>query len=120
MSLIETTVRNGKLEISHSGWNLRPTTLDFFITVNNLKGVAVSGSGDINGKDRFVSDDFYADVSGSGNISLELDAARLDSSVSGSGSIQLAGKSNSHDVSITGSGKINAFDMETKTASHQP
>ena len=117
MSLIETTVRNGKLEISHSGWNIRPTVLDFFITVKALKGVAISGSGDINGKNRFVSEDFYADVSGSGDIFLELEATQLNSDVSGSGSIQLAGKSYSHDASITGSGKISAFDMETKNAS---
>ena len=78
-------------------------------------GVAVTGSGDITGKDRFVCNDFYADVSGSGDISLELEAAQLDSDVSGSGSIQLAGKSHSHEASITGSGKIIAFDMETKT-----
>ena len=117
MSLIDTTVNNEKLEISHNAWNLRPTSLDFFITVNDLKGVAVKGSGDITGNDRFLCGDFYADVSGSGDIFLELETAQLESEVSGSGSIQLAGKSNSHDISITGSGKINAFDLETKTAS---
>jgi len=117
ISLIDTTVTSGKLEISHNNWDLQPTALEFFITVKDLKGVAVSGSGDINANDRFVSDDFYVDVSGSGNISLELEAAQLDSDVSGSSSIKLVGKSNSHDASITGSGKINAFDMETKNAS---
>jgi len=117
MPLIETDVRNGKLEISHSRWNLRPTTLEYFITVKDLKGASISGSGDISGKDRFVSDDFYTDVSGAGNISLELDVAQLDSNISGSGSIQLRGKANSYDASITGSGKVSAFGMETKNAS---
>ena len=117
MSLIDTTVKNEKLEISHNGWNLRPTALEYFITVSDLKGVSVKGSGDITGKDRFLCGDFYADVSGSGDISMELEAVQLDSDISGSGSIQLAGKSNSHNASITGSGKIIAYDMETKTAS---
>lgn len=114
MRLIETNVRNGKLEISHGKWNLRPSTLDYFITVKDLKGTSISGSGDINGQDRFVSDNFYTDVSGSGNISLNLEVAQLDSDISGSGSIQLRGRANSYDASITGSGKISAFDMEAK------
>jgi len=117
MPLIETEVRNRKLEISHDKWNLRPTTLEFILTVKDLKGASISGSGDINGKGRFISDDFYTDVSGSGNISLELDVAQLDSDISGSGSIQLRGKTNSYDASIKGSGKISAFDMEAKNAS---
>ena len=117
MLLIETEVRNGKLEISHSKWNLRPTTLEYFITVKALKGVSISGSGDINGKDRFVSNDFYTNVSGAGNISLELEVAQLDSDISGFGSIRLRGKANSYDASITGSGKVSAFDMESKSAS---
>lgn len=117
ISLIDTSVKNEKLEISHNGWNLRPTTLNFFITVSDLKGVAVTGSGDITGKDRLVCEDLYADVSGSGDISLELEAAQLDSDVSGSGSIQLAGRSNSHEASITGSGKIMAFELKTKITS---
>jgi Putative auto-transporter adhesin, head GIN domain len=117
VSLIETTVRNGELKISHNAWNIRPTTLEFLITVKDLKGVAVSGSGNISGKDRFFSEDFFINVSGSGNISLDLETQQLDSDVSGSGLIRLAGKSNSHDASITGSGKIRAFDMETRNAS---
>jgi hypothetical protein len=115
--LIETVVRNGKLEISHSKWNLRPTTLDYFITVKDLRGVSIAGSGDINGKDRFESDDFYTDVSGSGNILLDLKVDQLDSNISGSGSIQLSGKAHTYDASITGSGKISAFDMEVQNAS---
>jgi hypothetical protein len=117
LPLIETEVRNGKLEISHSKWNLRPTTLDYYITVKDLRGVSIAGSGDINGKDRFVSDEFYTDVSGSGNILLDLEVDQLDSDISGSGSTLLSGKANSYHASITGSGKISAFDLEAKNAS---
>ena len=43
---IETEVKNGKLIISHkSGRNLRPTRLKYTITVTDLEGISVAGSG---------------------------------------------------------------------------
>ena len=56
---IETEVTNGKLIISHKkGMNLRPTTLNFAITVKDLAGISIAGSGDIIGNEEFNSDRF--------------------------------------------------------------
>jgi len=115
--LIETEVQNDKLIISQGNYNLRPTTLNFNITVAHLKGIAISGAGDVIGKSRFVSDDFFAKISGSGDMALELDVAELETTISGSGSMNLAGQTDRHDASISGSGKINAFDMHTQNLS---
>lgn len=117
MPLIETEVQNGQLVISQGNYNLRPTTLDFNITVSHLKGIAISGSGDVIGKSRFVSDNFFAKISGSGDISLELEVTDLETTISGSGSMNLAGQTDRYDASISGSGKINAFDMHTQNVS---
>ena len=117
MPLIETNVQNDQLVISQENYNLRPTTLEFNITVASLKGIAISGSGDVVGKSRFVSDDFYAKISGAGDMVLELDVADLETKISGSGSMNLSGKTDRHDAAISGSGKINAFDMHAKNVS---
>jgi hypothetical protein len=117
MSLIETDVDNGKLVISQGNYNLKPTTLDFNITVANLKGISISGSGNVTGESRFVSDEFFAKISGSGDMTLELEVANLESQISGSGSVNLSGKTHNHDAAISGSGKINAFDMDAKNVS---
>ena len=117
LPLIETNVRNKKLIISYKKDNVKATTLDFLITVAKLKGVSISGSGDINGKSRFVADNFYADISGSGDISMELEVDRLESGITGSGSINLLGATKSHRASITGSGDIDAFDLDAKDVS---
>jgi hypothetical protein len=114
---IETIVRNGKLIISHENKNLRPTTLNLFITVNDLKGTSIAGSGEIKGNSRFISDNFSAEISGSGSIDLDLETTRLESEISGSGSIYLSGIADSHSAKITGSGKIHAFDMQARIAS---
>ncbi len=87
MPLIETDVSGKKLTISNGKHYLRPTVLEVFITVNNLEGVAISGSGNVRGKDRFMTDAFYAEISGSGDMDLEVETGRLETKISGSGSI---------------------------------
>jgi hypothetical protein len=117
MPLIETAVSGDKLTISHGKHHLRPTAFDVFITVKELAGVAISGSGDIRGKGRFVTDTFYTEISGSGDVDLEVETGKLSSKISGSGSIRLAGKAQDYRVSISGSGEINAFDVQAETVS---
>jgi hypothetical protein len=115
---IETEVKNGKLIISHEkGKNLRPTRLNYTITVKDLEGVSISGSGDISGNDEFNSDSFYADIAGSGNIAIKVSANRLESNISGSGSIYLSGSTNSYDATITGSGDVDAFELRARDSS---
>ena len=117
MPMIETTVSGKKLTISHGKHRLRPTAFEVFITVENLEGVSISGSGDITSKGRFIADNFYSTISGSGDIDLEVEAGSLKSAISGSGSINLSGKAGDYNASISGSGKINSFDLEAKDVS---
>ena len=117
MPVIKTEVTEGKLVVSHEGYNLRPTTLNYFITVGDLKAVAVSGSADITGNGIFASDNFSADISGSGDMQLELEVGSLESDISGSGSMLFSGKTDFLDASITGSGDISALDLEARNVS---
>jgi len=117
MPEIETVVRSGRLIISQRNKNINPTILDFFITVEDLRGISISGSADVYGKSRFVSKTFYAGLHGSGDISLDLEASSLESEISGSGSITFTGSTESYNASIRGSGNINASDMEARHVS---
>jgi len=117
MPHIRTEVENGKLVISHERKRIRPTVLTFYITAANLQGVAISGSGDITGNQKFISDRFYADIAGSGDISLRVNTERLESNISGSGSIYLSGSTNSYDATITGSGDVDAFELQAGESS---
>jgi hypothetical protein len=117
MPHIRTEVKDDRLVISHGKKNLRPTVLTFHITVANLKGVSISGSGLISGNDEFNSDSFYADIAGSGDIAINVAANNLESNISGSGSIYLSGSANSYDATITGSGDVDAFELQTRDSS---
>jgi hypothetical protein len=114
MALIETDVSGKKLTISHGKHHLRPTKFDVYITVQNLEGVAISGSGDMSGEDRFVTKTFYAEISGSGEMNFEVETKKLASKISGSGSIHLSGKADDYTVSISGSGAVNAMDVRAE------
>lgn len=116
MPHIQTEVENGRLVISHERKNIRPTVLTIHITAANLEGVAISGSGDITGNEEFISDRFYADIAGSGDISVTVNAKHLESNISGSGSICLSGSANTYDATITGSGDVDAFDLQTRNS----
>lgn len=91
MSLIETEVQNEQLVISQGDYNLRPTTLEFNISVANLRGIAISGSGEVVGKSRFVSEDFFAKISGSGDCKVTATEI-LDARISGSGDVFYKGQ----------------------------
>ena len=111
---IRTEVENSKLVISHERKNIRPTVLTIHINTADLEGVSISGSGDITGKDEFSANKFYADIAGSGDISLKVGAKHLRSSISGSGSIAFSGSANTFDAAITGSGDIDAFELQAR------
>ncbi len=117
LEYIKTEVKDGKLTIKQKkGVNLRPSSWNEGITitvpVESVDGVSLSGSGDIVGKTVLKSDNFKTSISGSGDITLEVEAKSIDASMSGSGDMNLAGRATDFEVSVSGSGDIKAYDLE--------
>lgn len=112
---IETVVENGKLNIkTRKKNNIRSKNkIVAHVSISQIKGLYLSGSGDIIGKGDFA----YAGttnvaVSGSGSIKLDFDRfSQIDASVSGSGSITLKGKAEEIEARISGSGNINCTEV---------
>ncbi len=117
MPLVETEVSGRRLTISHGNHRLRPTFFEVYITIQKLEGIGISGSGDIVGNDLFVTDTLNVEISGSGDMDLEVETELLENKISGSGSLQLSGKAEEYTISVSGSGKINAFDVDAKHVS---
>lgn len=112
---IETKVENGKLMISngkHS--NLRSKNkITIYITMTQLSGISLSGSGDIIGNGKFTNEgttDFK--LSGSGSIQLDFQKIRnANLAISGSGKIRLTGAAESVETHISGSGNIDCSQL---------
>ncbi|WP_420601013.1 head GIN domain-containing protein [Flagellimonas sp.] len=124
LEYIKTEVKNGKLVIKvEKGVNLRPSNWNsgIYVTVpvEQINSVALSGSGDIVGKTTLKSDNFDARMSGSGDISLSVDAQNVKAALSGSGDINLEGKTTDLDIQVSGSGDVKAYELEAEFVSAQ-
>ncbi len=114
--LIEVETEGNTLKI-HSkklaGKDYNRKSIVITVPVESLNEVTLSGSGNINSAETLKSSSFLAMISGSGRISLNIEAQSIAASVSGSGKIELNGKAQNLDSAVSGSGSINAFDLIT-------
>jgi len=116
LEYIITEVENGKLVIkTEKGVNLKPSSwkdgIRITVPVESIDAVSLSGSGDIVGKTTLKTSDFKTAMSGSGDITLDLETESLSASMSGSGDMNLSGKTKNFDATISGSGDIKAYDL---------
>ena len=110
---VDTEVSDGKLVIGHDGgrwldwhWD-NDEKVNVYITVKDLKAIAVAGSGDLIAETKFNATDLELTVSGSGSLKMDADASgMMDINVSGSGNIDLTGKCADFASRVSGSGKI--------------
>ncbi len=114
---IITEVKDGKLSIRvEKGYNLKPSSwkdgIYITVPVETIRAVALSGSGDIVSKKTIRAESFKTAMSGSGDITLQLEVGSLSTSMSGSGDISLSGSAKDFDVTISGSGDIKAYDLD--------
>ena len=117
LEYIKTEVKDGKLVIKvEKGVNLKPSSWDdgirITVPIETISSLALSGSGDIVGKKTIKTDNFKTAMSGSGDITISVQANSVDASMSGSGDITLSGSTNDFEATISGSGDIKAYDLE--------
>ncbi len=112
LAKIETEVSGNRLSIGTEkrwmDWSWRnENKITAYVTVSNIEGVSVSGSGDLIGDGKISASDLDLNVSGSGSLDLEVAATgTLDADVSGSGDIKLKGSCQNFESTVSGSGKV--------------
>lgn len=106
MSHLTSDVANGRLVLGTRDAIVTTRDIVYTITVTNLEGITVSGSGDIE-VGELIAPNFTTEIRGSGRIEVSnLEADRLEVIISGSGEIDTSGTSTELDVSIPGSGRF--------------
>lgn len=111
---IETIVKDDRLIIGREDYDdwfswrhSDRDRINVYITVENLNGLSVSGSGDLYGETIFKSDEMDLRVSGSGSMELEVDlTGDLTADVSGSGDLRVKGNCRDLSSRVSGSGKV--------------
>lgn len=115
---IGSVVQRGTLTLGPvAGANLRPTKpIVFDLTVKQLSGIDVSGSGDVEAPG-LTADQLVLTVSGSGRLNTpRITANTLTVQLSGSGTVTASGRTSRQMVSISGSGNYVAADLSSQQA----
>jgi hypothetical protein len=120
MDYIKTEVRGDTLYVGfkdYRGDTVWPSqSIKYYITMNTIKGLTLTGSGTISAK-QVNALDLGLTINGSGDILLDaLTANSVDCTIRGSGKCVLAGKVGSQTAAIIGSGKYLADRLESQTA----
>jgi hypothetical protein len=109
-----TEVGSGRLTIRHTAACINPQKpIKIYVSTPHIEGLDISGSGSITGLSPIESDALRIDISGSGDINLDVDCKDLSTTISGSGSAVLKGRATDNSVDISGSGAVHSYDLET-------
>lgn len=117
---IVTTVKGNTLTIEvESGYNLKPskrTGILVRVPFETINEVTLTGSGNVYTKDVITSDNLKTTLTGSGDITLNLEVQNLETLVVGSGDVELYGNAQKVSYKLTGSGDIEAFNLKAEDA----
>lgn len=118
ISEIETVVEDGTLKIRNKnrvkGWKQNFNgKVNIYITAKSLRNITLSGSGNIDVKGVVKSEDIQNTLSGSGSISLAIDAENYTATISGSGGIKVKGNAENAKINLSGSGNFEGRDLNT-------
>jgi hypothetical protein len=108
---LNTNVSGGELRISLRRCIKSAAPIEIYLTMPQIQGIRVSGSGDIEGLNRWQVNNLDLQLSGSGDIRAEFDALNTFAQLSGSGKIVAIGTSLDFNTNLSGSGKIEAFGL---------
>jgi hypothetical protein len=96
-----------------NGYNLDSRDgLQVFVTAPMFRKISVSGAGDIIGENKITgSDELEMNLSGAGNIKMEVDVPKISADISGVGSMYLKGQTKDVQIGISGAGSAHCYDL---------
>jgi hypothetical protein len=101
------------------GYNLQSSKdIIVYASAPAFREIGVSGSGDVVSDNVITgTEELKMHVSGSGNITMQVNMPKVSTEVSGSGTIALKGNARDFNASISGSGDVKCFDLVTDNTS---
>lgn len=120
LEYINISVENNQLKIaSEKNKYISPSKgKEIIITVpfESISKVAMTGSGDVTTKNPIESKSFQVQLTGSGDMNLDVRASNIDVTLTGSGDINLSGSTAEITTVLSGSGDIDTSKLKAQTA----
>ena len=88
--------------------------LHITVPFTDLDNVSLTGSGDVLTSNQIKSDQFEAEVTGSGDMTLDVDSIRIDAKVTGSGDLKITGSTTHLEIKVTGSGDFDGDSLNAQ------
>lgn len=118
LAKIVTKVVDNKLIIKHKPgirlFSFDKDDIAVYIGFKDIGSIELSGSNKIVGQKPLRFKELSLDLSGSGEVSMELQAAKVDADLSGSGEMKLKGTTDELAVDVSGSGDIACPGLKAK------
>ena len=115
---IRTDVRNGVWKVDFIKNVRKANGVHVYITMPTLSRVQLNGSGNMKTSNTFDGlNELNAGLSGSGNLSMSVNASSIENRISGSGNVVLKGSADRISIGISGSGNFDARNMESEVCS---
>ncbi len=117
LDYIVTEIKNDELVVKvEKGVNLKTSWkkgIKITIPLEDIEKVSLSGSGDVWNNDKLNTDELNVELSGSGDINLNVETNSLSSALTGSGDIKIVGDTDVLETKITGSGDFHGFELNS-------
>jgi len=81
------------------------------VTLPELTALKISSAGDCVGQTLFTCDDLNLSISSAGDLTLEVEAGRIDLDISSSGDADISGTADEFNAELSSAGDLNAFDL---------
>jgi len=117
LEYIEVRTSGHRLDVhTRRGYNLRPTRkIKVYVTAPDYRKLEVSGACNIIGDTRISqSNPLSMEVSGAGDIRMDVNTPQVAAKISGSGNVDMKGETQNFELRISGAGDANCYDLRSE------
>ncbi len=111
---ITVNVRGNTLIIDNEEQLKSQDGIKVYITYESLQSISCSGASKLENKGTINTRRLDVNLSGAGQLDLNVESKILDVDISGAGHLMLSGDSDKLDLQLSGAGKLDAFDLKSE------
>lgn len=116
LKYISTEIYNNTLTIETKAWIRNAKSKEVHLVYKNLRDIDISSAGDVEGTNRMKTDELDLDLSSAGDLTLDLEATRININISSAGDARLSGTVDELDADLSSAGDLNAYDLLARKA----